>query len=92
MTVHADAPPGVGSLLRIKVELWLAALLMAVAFGAGFLVQTLGSAGTGAAPVGQTMAPALTDEQMQGGLPPGHPTIEGTQETDPAVAPSTSIP
>ena len=67
-----------------RTQLWLGAVLMAVAFGAGF-VAGHGSSGDGSSIPGadlsgssaSTSAPPLTQEQLQGGtLPPGHPTID----------------
>jgi hypothetical protein len=72
---------GLGEVLRIRVELWLAVVLMALAFGAGMAVR-LTSEPPAAAPVATTIgadasqvAPPLTDAQIAAGLPAGHPDL-----------------
>lgn len=76
------SPGGVGAVLRLQIELWLVVLFMALAFGAGILISALyeepttGVVGGGTA--GQITAPPLSDQEIQGGLPSGHPDIGGT--------------
>lgn len=75
---------GLRAVLRARIELWLVVLFMTLAFGAGVLVTALyqedpatqplvGIQQPGSFPV----APPLTEEQLQQGLPPGHPDIDG---------------
>lgn len=72
---------GLGAVLRLQIELWLVVLFMALAFGAGILVTALyeepSTAVVGGDTTGQITAPPLSDEQIQGGLPSGHPEIGG---------------
>lgn len=70
-----------GEMLRVRVELWLVVVFMALAFGAGIVVTAMYE--EPAAPVvgitdttGQ-IAPPLTDDQISGGLPSGHPGLTG---------------
>jgi hypothetical protein len=72
---------GLGEVLRIRVELWLAVLFMALAFGAGMAVRVT-TEPPAAAPVSTTIgagasevAPPLTDAQIAAGLPAGHPDL-----------------
>jgi hypothetical protein len=71
---------GVGMLMRVPVQLWLVVALMAMSFGAGVLVRTM--AEPPSSPVipqsqigGQVVAPPLSDQQIEQGLPSGHPTL-----------------
>lgn len=74
---------GFGSVLRVRIELWLVVVFMALAFGAGIVVTALydepaassvvGIQGT----TGSFVAPPLTDQQIAGGLPSGHPGLSG---------------
>jgi len=72
---------GLGSTFRIRIELWLAVVFMALAFGAGILIGVVAQPRTdqptvGVAPVDQfQVAPPLTDQQIQQGLPAGHPSF-----------------
>jgi len=80
---------GAGAALRTRVELWIAILFMVVAFGAGLTVGVLAQPkeapvvgiGTGGiqAPGSSLggVAPPLSDEQLQQGLPSGHPSLTG---------------
>lgn len=76
---------GLGAVLRLQIELWLVVLFMALAFGAGILVTALyeepATAVVGGDTNGQITAPPLSDEQIQGGLPSGHPDIGATGAT-----------
>ncbi|MGZ4146372.1 MAG: hypothetical protein ACXVPL_01575 [Actinomycetota bacterium] len=72
---------GLGEVLRIRVELWLAVVFMALAFGAGMAVRVT-TEPPAAAPVSTTIgagtsqvAPPLTDAQIAAGLPAGHPDL-----------------
>lgn len=87
---HTDEGPsgGLRAVLRARVELWLVVLFMALAFGAGVLVAALYQEEPATQPVvgvqqpgSFPMAPPLTDEQIQQGLPPGHPDIGSTGPT-----------
>ncbi|MBI4728840.1 MAG: hypothetical protein HY775_04980 [Acidobacteria bacterium] len=99
-----EARPEMGGLKR-KVEMWAAVLLMAVGFGAGFLVRGMTSAPPpagvdtgsfqGNSAPGGMIAPPLTDDQIQQQLPPGHPPVEGAPSptgspASPSPAPSAS--
>lgn len=71
-------PTGLGAVLKARVDLWLVVALMAMSFGAGVIVKTL--AEPPAAPAVSTtqtglgtLAPPLTDQQIQNGLPADHP-------------------
>lgn len=85
---------GSGLSLRLKVELWLALVFMAVSFGAGLIVGNLGGSSQDAeAPVVEAPsadvlpeAPPLTEEELEGELPPGHPPL-GAQTEAPEPKP-----
>ena len=75
-----------GGALRTRIELWIAMVFMVVAFGAGITIGVLaqkdeapvvGTGTVGAQVPGDSsvLAPPLTDEQLQAGLPSGHPTF-----------------
>lgn len=71
-----------GQLLRVPVQLWLAVVLMAMSFGAGVIVKAMAEPPAAPAigtqqPVGQILAPPLSDQQINGGLPSGHPDLTG---------------
>jgi hypothetical protein len=73
---------GVLEIARIKVELWLVVIFMALAFGGGIAVMVMYEEPQPVVgvqqPVGQfPQAPPLTDEEIQGGLPTGHPDLGG---------------
>ena len=75
-------PTGLGAVLRARVDLWLVVALMAMAFGAGVIVKTLAEPPAAPAISTQngsvgTLAPPLTDQQIQNGLPAGHPDLTG---------------
>jgi hypothetical protein len=81
-TTEDERPEGgFGSVLRVRIELWLVVVFMALAFGAGIVVTALydepaassvvGIQGT----TGSFVAPPLTDDQIAGGLPSGHPDL-----------------
>ena len=75
---RSDVRPGLGETLRARVELWLAIVLMALAFGAGVVVRGLAQSPQ---PWAATMsalvpAPPLSSEQIQQGLPEGHPPVD----------------
>jgi len=83
-STRKPAASGIGSALRIKVELWLAVVFMMLAFGAGIVVRGMSEQpaqpAVGVAPVGQLpVAPPLTQEQIEQGLPPGHPDLGSVQ-------------
>ena len=70
-----------GEMLRVRVELWLVVVFMALAFGAGIVVTAMYEEPAGpvvgiADTTGQ-IAPPLTDDQIAGGLPSGHPGLTG---------------
>ncbi len=83
--------------LRVPVQLWVVALVMAIGFAGGFAVRGLSSTQTPTSVVtngdvsgrsGQ-VAPPLTHHQMNAGLPAGHPSISATT-TQGVTSPSTS--
>lgn len=75
--------PGIRDVLRLRVELWITVVFMALAFGAGMAVGVVSQPET--APVTATsvsggtfpVAPPLTDQQLEQGLPAGHPDLNG---------------
>jgi len=76
---------GVGAVLRARVELWLIVVFMALAFSAGFAVGAMSDptpASQATVEVGTVpefpIAPPLSDEQLQTGLPSGHPDVPAT--------------
>lgn len=74
---------GIGAVLRIRVELWVVVVFMALAFGAGIVVTAMYEEPQEPVvgfqqPAGQLpVAPPLTDQDIQGGLPSGHPDVGG---------------
>lgn len=92
-----EAPSGgFRAVLRARIELWLVVLFMALAFGAGVLVTALYEEEPAPQPVvglqqpgSFPIAPPLSDEQLQQGLPPGHPDIDGA--TGPTGAADRSV-
>lgn len=68
-----------GEMLRVRVELWLVVVFMALAFGAGIVVTALydepAEPVVGVSDTGGQIAPPLTDQQIAGGLPSGHPDL-----------------
>lgn len=71
---------GFVEIARAKVELWLVVIFMALAFGAGIAVMVMYEEPQPVVgvqqPVGQfPQAPPLSDEEIQGGLPTGHPDL-----------------
>ena len=75
---------GLGTVLRVRVELWIVVVMMALAFGAGIVVTSLyqepqdqAVIGTQLQNGGSVIAPPLTDDQISQGLPSGHPDISG---------------
>lgn len=73
---------GFVEIARTKVELWLVVIFMALAFGGGIAVMVMYEEPQPVVgvqqPVGQfPQAPPLTDEEIQGGLPTGHPDLDG---------------
>ncbi len=83
MTNGRTDPAGGGlrEILRTRVELWLVVLFMALSFGAGVLITALYEEPAAPPPTVQgpaiPIAPPLTEEQIQQGLPSGHPDISG---------------
>ena len=80
-TNERERDGGFVEIARTKVELWLVVIFMALAFGAGIAVMVLYEEPQPVVgvqqPVGQVQAPPLTDEQIQAGLPSGHPDLGG---------------
>lgn len=83
--------------LRTKVELWVAVALMALGFFGGVLVSGMDSKPGPAAPAGQQqlpqegfqIAPPLSEDDLSGELPPGHPTVnEGEASPAPSDSPA----
>jgi hypothetical protein len=84
---------GLRAVLRARIELWLVVLFMALAFGAGVVVAALYQEEPATQPVvgvqqpgSLPIAPPLSDEQIQQGLPPGHPDIGVTGPTGAGAA------
>ena len=86
MTTTTPQRASTTSALRVPVHLWLVIVLMAMSFGAGVIVRTM------AEPVpsqaipqtvlpSQYLAPPLSDQQIQNGLPSGHPGLSGAGAT-----------
>jgi len=76
-----------------EMQLWVAVLFMAIAFGAGVLVHAMAAPQPSSPPVvstvgdggatGGVFAPPLSDDQVSAGLPAGHPDIAGgSKQTD----------
>lgn len=70
------------ALMRTSVSLWIVVVMMAMSFGAGVIVKAIAEPTT--SPVttttlptnpGQIIAPPLTDDQIAGGMPSGHPDL-----------------
>jgi hypothetical protein len=78
---QTESRGGLGAVLRLRIELWVVVVFMALAFGAGVLVTALYDQPQEPVvgfqqPAGQLpAAPPLTDQQIQGGLPSGHPDV-----------------
>jgi hypothetical protein len=75
---------GLRDVLRLRIELWIAVVCMALAFGAGMAVRVTASQSTapptsftGIDPGTGVVAPPLTDQQIDQGLPAGHPDLSG---------------
>lgn len=70
---------GFGAVLRLHVELWLVVVFMALAFGAGIVITALyeepAEPVVGVGQTGGFVAPPLTDDQINQGLPSGHPDL-----------------
>lgn len=68
-----------GEMLRLRVELWLVVVFMALAFGAGIVVTAMyeepADPVVGITDTTGQLAPPLTDDQIAGGLPSGHPDL-----------------
>jgi len=71
-----------GVALRLRVELWVAVLFMAMSFAAGVVVRGLAQpqpeplpAASGFEQTVPIAAPPLTSQQIDQGLPAGHPSI-----------------
>ncbi|GBC86102.1 hypothetical protein HRbin12_00084 [bacterium HR12] len=79
---------GLRTLLRTRIELWLVVLFMALSFGAGVLVTALYEEPAPPPTTFQApafpIAPPLTEEQIEQGLPSGHPDISGGGAAGPA--------
>jgi len=83
---EASREGGLVEIARTKVELWLVVIFMALAFGAGIAVMVMYEEPQPVVgvqqPAGQfPQAPPLTDEEIQGGLPSGHPDLGATGAT-----------
>jgi len=87
-TVPTKRPSGAGAALRTRVELWIAIMFMVVAFGAGLTVGVLAqpkeqpivgvtTGGITQPGTGGIVAPPLSDDQLNQGLPAGHPSLTG---------------
>lgn len=92
METTTAAPPKEVSLLRTPLPVWLVAILMAVSFLAGFLLQNAlpettvdpapAPATFEAPPLPLEFAPPLRDDQLDGELPDGHPPVGDAGGTD----------
>ena len=76
------APEKSPSFAMAKIEVWLAGVLMILAFAVGFLLHGVISEPTAPAvqpisglPGGIVPAGPLTGDQLQGQLPPNHPEV-----------------
>lgn len=84
---RAARPTGIREVLRVRIELWIAVVFMAAAFGAGMAVNAVSQPEptpvTASVDGGSVLpfAPPLTDEQLQEGLPAGHPDLNGDGAT-----------
>lgn len=82
-TVTARRRGAAREVLRVPVHLWLVIVLMAMSFGAGVIVRTMAEpvaaqvAPQGLPQSGFPVAPPLTDQEIQQGLPTGHPGLTG---------------
>ena len=71
------------ALMKTTVSLWIVVVLMAMSFGAGVIVKTIAEPTTPATTAPQlatdfgSIAPPLTDDQLTGQLPEGHPDLSG---------------
>lgn len=79
---------GLRDVLRVPVRLWILLVFMVLGFGGGFFVRGLEQQpappppATG--PVQQ--APPLSDDQLKGNLPTGHPGVSSGTAGDAATA------
>lgn len=76
---------------RLRIELWLAVVFMAVAFAGGFFVRGLSTTqeATNLPDTYRYQAPPLSEDQLQGGvLPAGHPSIPASTTPKPAATAS----
>ena len=87
----SEQTPGAGGVTKVRIEAWIAAVLMVVSFGAGFLIRGIVTEEQPATPIEQQVpgmpagvvpAPPLTDDQLTGGLPEGHVPVEETSPRD----------
>jgi hypothetical protein len=82
---RAARSAGLRDVLRVRVELWIAVVCMALAFGAGIALSGVSQpasspASTTAVDAGTfPFAPPLTDQQIEQGLPAGHPGLADEQ-------------
>lgn len=88
MKDRGTARDGIGTALRTQIQLWLAIVFMALAFGAGLTIGVIvphsgppavGVVQTNQAPSNFGVAPPLTEQQLQQGLPSGHPGVGSDQ-------------
>ncbi len=71
-------------LLRVRIKLWAALVLMLVSFAAGFTIAAVARPAPTPQPIVEQQpaeqfppAPPLTDEELQGSLPTDHPVVGG---------------
>lgn len=91
---EAGSPSGLGAALRLRIELWIALVFMALAFAAGVVIRGMAQSPEPAVGVGPPTTtipgapqpggepPPLTEEQIQGGLPQGHPDLGDEPQGD----------
>ena len=96
-------PTAGASVAKVKIEAWLAAVLMVVSFGVGFVVRAVVTEDQQPAPIEQQVpgmppgliqeAPPLAPDQLTGELPEGHvPVDPNAPAPTPALSSSPAMP
>lgn len=85
MTEPRPSSPG-ASVAKVRIEAWIAAVLMVISFGVGFIVRSVVAEDQAppaqmeqqipGMPPGVIQAPPLTDDQLTGQLPEGHVPVD----------------
>ncbi len=73
-----DAREDLASALALKVKLWVAVVFMVLSFAGGFIVRGLSQPPQSTVQGPVQVAPALSQQQLQGPLPAGHPGVLGS--------------